>query len=150
MLLLTTRRRRTTKARCGLTEQRQIEMAHRLMMPAHRKKQTEYLEKIPSHRDHSRIQVSAARGVVLAIPGDVGEATDGESGPASLMAGTETSAGFAVEVFVEIHEVAPMRVGREARIVAVAWTAAIFIRQKDTGKTRAKFERDFAEIHHLT
>ena len=49
--------------RCGLTEQRQIEMAHGLMMPAHRKKQTEYLEKIRGRRDHSRIQVSAARGV---------------------------------------------------------------------------------------
>ena len=65
------------------------------------------------------------------------------------MAGTETSAGFAVKVFVEIHEVAPMRVGREARMVAVAWTAAIFIRQEDTGETRAEFERDFAEIHHF-
>src|SRR5215831_15443679 len=50
---------------------------------------------------------------------------DAERGPAGLVRGTEAAAGVAVEVLVEEHEVAPARVGGEARVAAVAGAGAV-------------------------
>src|SRR5947207_11449286 len=39
-------------------------------------------------------------------PGDVCDASDGQSGPSGLMARTESLAGFAVKIFMKEHKVA--------------------------------------------
>jgi len=48
-------------------------------------------------------------------PGDVCDASDGQSGPTGLMARAESLAGFAVKIFVKEHKVAPVRVVDERR-----------------------------------
>jgi hypothetical protein len=47
-----------------------------------------------------------------------------QSRPTGLVACAQPLAGLAVEVFVEEHEVAPVRVVRETRIIPVAGTTA--------------------------
>src|SRR5581483_2771823 len=48
-------------------------------------------------------------------------------GPAGLMACAESAAIFAVKVFIKQKVVAPVRIGGETRVVAVARTASIFV-----------------------
>jgi hypothetical protein len=63
------------------------------------------------------------------------------------MARAEALAGVAVEVFVEKHEVAPMCVGGEARVVAVARTATVAIGEEEARETRGEFVGYLLEIH---
>jgi hypothetical protein len=49
------------------------------------------------------------------------------------MACATAAAGFAVEVFMEKHEITPVRIGRIFRDLAMTWSRAVFVRQKDTG-----------------
>ena len=81
-------------------------------------------------------------------PGDVCDASDGQSGPSGLMARTESLAGFAVKIFMKEHKVAPVRVVDEARVAAVARTTPADVGEKDAGEARAKFEGDLTEVHH--
>ena len=57
-------------------------------------------------------------------PGRVFDVPNRQGRPAGLMAGAQAPAGFAVKVFVEQNKVAPMRVSREAGIVAVTRTSS--------------------------
>jgi hypothetical protein len=81
-------------------------------------------------------------------PGDVCDASDGQSGPTGLMARAESLAGFAVKIFVKQHKVAPVRVVGEARVAAVARAAPAGVGEKDAGETRAKFKGDLTKVHH--
>ena len=96
--------------------------------------------------------MTASTGLSLAWftsqPGDVCDASDGQSGPTGLMAGAESLAGFAVKIFVKEQKVAPVRVVDEARVVAVARTAPAGVGEKDAGEARAKFKGDLTEVHH--
>src|SRR5262245_59890604 len=56
------------------------------------------------------------------------EEPDNQGGPAGLMVSAQTFAGVAVEVLVEEHQVAPVGIIGEARIIAVAGSAAFFVR----------------------
>ena len=68
--------------------------------------------------------VTEAQGRTGTITRDVGLALPGLAG---LVAGAEAGAVVAVEVLVEEHQLAPVRVGGEARLVAVAGTAAVLV-----------------------
>ena len=50
---------------------------------------------------------------------EVLEVADHERGPAGLMARAEAAAVFAVKIFVEKHEVLPVGITGETRVVAV-------------------------------
>ncbi len=82
------------------------------------------------------------------LPGDVCDASDGQSGPTGLMARAESLAGFAVKIFVKEHKVAPVRVVGEARVAAMARAAPAGVGEKDAGEARAKFKGDLTEVHH--
>src|SRR5947208_13055019 len=64
------------------------------------------------------------------------------------MARAESLAGFAVEIYVKEHKVAPVRVVGETRVAAVARAAPAGVGEKDAGKARAKFKGDLTEVHH--
>src|SRR5207302_4819593 len=81
-------------------------------------------------------------------PGDVCDASNGQSGPTGLMARAKSLAGFAVKIFVKEHKVAPVRVIGEARVAAMARAAPAGVGEKDAGKARAKFKGDLTEVHH--
>jgi hypothetical protein len=49
------------------------------------------------------------------------------------MAGSKAATGIAVKIFVKEHKISPIWVGGKARIVPIAWTAAISIREEDVG-----------------
>ena len=82
-------------------------------------------------------------------PGDVCNASDGQSGPTGLMARAESLAGFAVKIFVKEHKVAPVRVVDEPRVAAVARAAPAGVGEKDAGEARAKFKGDLTQVHHV-
>ena len=81
-------------------------------------------------------------------PGDVCDASDGQSGPTGLMARAESLAGFAVKIFVKEHKVAPVTVVGEARVAGVARATPAGVGEKDAGEARAKFKGDLTEVHH--
>ena len=81
-------------------------------------------------------------------PGDVCDASDGQSGPTGLMARAESLAGFAVKILVKEHKVARVRVIDEARVAAVARAAPAGVSEKDAGEARAKFKGDLTQVHH--
>src|SRR5437667_421349 len=57
-----------------------------------------------------------------------------QGGPAGLMAGAQPFAGFAMEVFMEQDQVAPVRVFGPARVVPEAGAASILVGQKKAGQ----------------
>src|SRR5947207_1791221 len=101
-----------------------------------------------------KTDVSALTGPSLtrftSQPGDVCDASDGQSGPTGLMARAESLAGFAVKIFVKEHKVAPVWVVDEARVAAVARATSTSVGKKDAGKARAKFKSDLTKAHHAT
>ena len=54
-----------------------------------------------SKRAASEFALRLKRSLRAALPGGVGDAADDQGGPAGLVAGTETAAGFTVEIFME-------------------------------------------------
>ena len=60
------------------------------------------------------------------------------------MAGADAAAGVAVEVFVEQHQVAPVRIVGVAAVVAVAGPPARFVGQKEPRQPAAQFVRPLA------
>src|SRR5207245_7471336 len=56
---------------------------------------------------------------------------DCECCPSGLMTRTTAAAGFAVEIFVKQHEIAPVRIISVFRNVAVARARTVLVRQKD-------------------
>ena len=67
-------------------------------------------------------------------PGDICDASNGQSSPTSLMARAKSLAGFAMKIFVKEHKVAPVRVVNEARVAAVARAEPAGVGEKDAGK----------------
>jgi hypothetical protein len=57
---------------------------------------------------------------------------DNQSTPPGLVARAKTFAGFAVEVLVEQHQIAPAWIIRPARVLAVARTSSIAVREPTT------------------
>src|SRR2546426_756186 len=100
----------------------------------------------------AKTDVTTSTGPLLAWftsqPGDVCDASDGQSGPTGLMARAEPLAAFAVKIFVKEHKVAPVRVVGEARVAAVARATPAGVGEKDAGESRAKFKGDLTEVHH--
>src|SRR5438552_15655870 len=96
--------------------------------------------------DTAETDVTTSTGPSLAWftsqPGDVCDASNGQSGPTGLMARAKSLAGFAVKIFVKEHKVAPVRVIGEARVAAMARAAPAGVGEKDAGKARAKFKGD--------
>ena len=64
-----------------------------------------------------------------------------------MVARAEAEAGFAVKVFVEKEQVAPMRIECEALVVSVAGTAAFFVGEKNSGEAGVEFAGDLLQIH---
>ena len=65
------------------------------------------------------------------------------------MAGADTLAGVAVEVFVKGDVVAPVRIGLEFFSVAENGALAVGAAQEDAREAAGEFGRDFPEVHHL-
>jgi hypothetical protein len=60
------------------------------------------------------------------------------------MAGPDSAPRVTVEVFVEQHEVAPVRVVRVRRLVAVARSATVVVRKEEARQPCRKLRRDAA------
>src|SRR5262245_9111089 len=65
------------------------------------------------------------------------------------MAGAASASGFSMEVFVEEHEVAPVRVSREAAVRPVAGAVSVLGAQEQPCKSSCQFFGDFGEVLHL-
>src|SRR6266478_4467648 len=65
------------------------------------------------------------------------------------MAGADTLAGVAVEVFVKGDVVAPARIGLELFKVAEDGALAVGAAQEDAREAAGDFGGDFPEVHHL-
>ena len=66
------------------------------------------------------------------------------------MTRTAAATGFAVEIFVKQHEIAPVRIICVPRHIAMTWARAFLVRQKDTSQPTGKFTRYFLERHHVS
>ena len=66
----------------------------------------------------------------------------GEGRPASLMRGSETLSGLAVEVFIEEERISPCRIVLEAGVCAVRRPPAVCVEQKQTQETALKLRRN--------
>jgi hypothetical protein len=71
---------------------------------------------------------------------------DDQGRPAGLVAGPQSPARFGVEVFVEKHEVAPVRVRLETPVVRMTGAASLGIWQKEARQSPRNFARGFLEI----
>ena len=65
------------------------------------------------------------------------------------MARAAAAAGFAVKVFVEKHQITPVRVVRVFPKVPMTRAGAILVRQKDASQSTRQLTRDFLERHHV-
>ena len=84
---------------------------------------------LPSARTSGFIRLLRA-----AFPGNVGDAADCDGGPAGLMTGSKAATGIAVKIFVKEHKLSPMWIGGKARIVTIAGTPAVCIREEEAGQ----------------
>ena len=66
------------------------------------------------------------------------------------MARAAAAAGFAVKVFVEKHQITPVRVVRVFPNVPMTRAGAILVRQKDASQSTRQLARDFLERHHVS
>jgi hypothetical protein len=74
----------------------------------------------------------------------------GERSPPGLMTCAATATGFAVEIFVKQYKIAPVWVIRVLRGIAMTWTGAILVRQKDASESARKLTCDLPERHHVS
>src|SRR5437899_5515815 len=65
------------------------------------------------------------------------------------MAGAAAAAGFAVEIFVEKNEIAPVRIVRVFPNLAMTRARALLVRQKDAPKPACQFTRYLLERGHI-
>src|SRR5262249_42587454 len=66
------------------------------------------------------------------------------------MARATAAAGFAVKIFVEKHQITPVRVVRVFPNVPMTRADAILVRQKDASQSKRQLTRDFLERHHVS
>src|SRR5215469_886368 len=66
------------------------------------------------------------------------------------MARAAAAAGFAVKVFVEKHQITPVRVVCVFPNLAMTRTRAFLVRQKDPSQTASQFPRHFLKRRHLS
>src|SRR5512135_726150 len=84
----------------------------------------------------------ARRRTLAALCRQVLDVPDGEGRPPRLMAGPETPARVAVEIFMEQHEIAPVRIFRVAAILAVARATSLGVRKKEPRQPGAQLLRN--------
>src|SRR5512135_988635 len=89
----------------------------------------------------------ARRRTLAALCRQVLDVPDGEGRPPRLMAGPEAPARVAVEIFMEQHEIVPVRISRVAAVVAVAGPASAGIRKEDPRQPGAQLLSDFLQVH---
>src|SRR5215469_16154281 len=61
-----------------------------------------------------------------------------------------SASGFAVEIFVKQHEIAPVGIIRVFPNVAMTRSGAILVRQEDTSEPAGKLTRDLLKGHHVS
>src|SRR5882757_8585548 len=76
---------------------------------------------------------------------EVFDEADRQRGPAGLVARADAAAGLAVEVLVEQHQPAPVRILGEASFAGVAGTVPALARQKDAGQASRDLARSLAD-----
>src|SRR5262249_55562480 len=101
---------------------------------------------------------SSARCTLLGRPGTTAMAFMGfstllqqlgdERGPSGLVARADRRAGVAVEILVKRNQVAPVRVGLKARVVAEHRPAANGILQEDSCQSLRELRRNLAQRQH--
>src|SRR5258708_38862450 len=72
------------------------------------------------------------------------------TGLSGLMAGTDSGARIAVEVFVKQNQISPVRVGLEFLQVAEHGPPALFIAQESAGQATRQFSGNLPQGHHLS
>jgi hypothetical protein len=85
----------------------------------------------------------------VAVTGAIFKVADGERGPAGLVAGPDAAAVVAVEIFVEEHEIAEMRVASVARAPAVHGAPAAGAGEKDRPEAAGDLMGGIAQVEHL-
>src|SRR3954453_17735678 len=65
------------------------------------------------------------------------------------MAGSDSRSRVAVEVFVEEHQIAPVRIDLELLHIPKYWPASLLIPKKNTRHASRKFARHFPQGHHF-
>src|SRR5205814_283258 len=74
--------------------------------------------------------------------------TPGHQGrPAGLVTRPQAAASFAVEIFMKQHQFAPVRVGGETPVVAMAGAPTMLVRQKEPGQAGGEFTRHLLQVH---
>src|SRR5947199_10440746 len=66
------------------------------------------------------------------------------------MARAASAAGFAVEIFVEKYQIAPMRVVCVFRNLPMTRAGAVFVRQEDASQSARQFTRYFLKRGHVS
>ena len=77
------------------------------------------------------------------------DTVDYQRRPAGLMAGTKTFTGFAVKVFVEQNQIAPMRIVGKTIQLGQAWATIRFAAHEQSRQPQIEFMGHLAEVHHL-
>ena len=67
--------------------------------------------------------------------------------PSGLVAGAETFSGVTMKVFVEEHELAPVRIGVKTSIAAVTGPHTVRTRQEKSGQARGDLSRTVLKIN---
>src|SRR5262245_12384770 len=75
--------------------------------------------------------LSLSYGMTRRRPGQILQTTGHQGRPARLVTCPQAAPSLAMEVFVEQHQVAPVRVGGKTPIVAMAGAAAMLVREKE-------------------
>src|SRR5581483_11342737 len=110
----------------------------RTVMPSACSSAVAALDTVLVRMSFSRIGVryrgASVENVVRAGPREEFDERGNETGPARLMACSETGAAVAVEVFVEKKVIAPKRIALEPVSSRIHRAPAVLVRQEDTDK----------------
>src|SRR5262249_20444576 len=89
--------------------------------------------------------MALAFGVLMVLLDELGA----QSGPAGLVARTDSGAVVAVEVFVKRNQIAPMRVVLKFFSAAEGGSLPIRVQEEDLHEPTRNFSGDLPERHHL-
>src|SRR5262249_13248544 len=67
--------------------------------------------------------------------------------PAGLVTRPQAAPGLAMEIFMEQHQVTPVRVSGKTRVVTMAGAAAVRVREKEPGQACGEVTRYLLQIH---
>ena len=63
------------------------------------------------------------------------------------MTGSQATSMLTMEIFVEQHELLPVRVRGKTSVTPMTWSAAVGVREKEASQAGSEFTRHFLEVH---